>query len=95
MPRLPLHRGLKCWRCGGRFDALHPLARYCSYRCTNDAYIDRRRERRKQARVKTCGECATPFTAPRSDAKFCSPKCRQAAYRERRVTGAGSCQLAG
>lgn len=87
--RAPLHRGLKCRRCGGEFDALSPLARYCSERCATDAYLDRRQERREEARGKTCAECATPFTAPRSDARFCSPKCRQAAYRQRRVTAIG------
>jgi predicted nucleic acid-binding Zn ribbon protein len=77
---------LTCVRCGGEFTARHPLALYCSYRCRNDAYIERRRERRAASfdGKKTCGVCGEEFTAARSDAKTCSAACRQKAYRRRR-----------
>ena len=77
---------LTCVHCGGEFTARHPLAIYCSYRCRNDAFIARRRERRAASfdRKKTCGVCGEEFTAARRDTKTCSAACRQKAYRRRR-----------
>lgn len=80
---------VNCFLCGKVFYARRPEARYCSYRCTNDANIARRRDRRKQARNKYCAYCKKAFTAKRRDAKYCSPACRQASYRQY-VTNTGS-----
>ncbi|WP_153733487.1 hypothetical protein [Sporosarcina obsidiansis] len=80
---------MECHHCGKSFFALHPSARYCSYRCTNDSYIARRKVRREVARRKECGNCSITFVAKRNDAKYCSPACRQAAYRKRSVTETG------
>jgi predicted nucleic acid-binding Zn ribbon protein len=74
---------LVCDVCGRAFRARHPRALYCSARCSNDAYIERRRERRVMARTKSCVVCGETFTATRRDAKTCSPACRQKSYRQR------------
>lgn len=78
-----------CWHCGQQFSAKYPLAKWCSYRCCNDAYVERRRERRRIARQKTCAECGVDFEASRKDAKYCTLKCKQKAYRKRTVTEVG------
>ena len=75
-----------CEVCGQRFDAMRPEALYCSTRCSNDAYTERRRARRAQAREKTCEVCSSNFTATRADTKTCSPACKQKAYRLRKKT---------
>ncbi len=72
-----------CDHCGRRFNTFEWKRRYCSYRCTNDAYIERRRARRLRARLKRCSVCARDFTATRSDGIYCSSTCRQKAYRGR------------
>lgn len=72
----------KCWQCGCDFMGA-ALSRYCSYRCTNDAHIARRKERRAAARVKVCKFCGDQFTATRADGIYCGPACRQSAYRKR------------
>ena len=59
--------------------------KYCSQRCINDAYMERRRQRHEANLKKVCVVCGRPFTAKRTDAEYCSPACKQAAYR-RRVT---------
>lgn len=59
--------------------------KYCSQRCTNDAYMERRRQRHKEKLSKRCAVCGSPFTASRADAMYCSQACKQSAYR-RRVT---------
>jgi protein-arginine kinase activator protein McsA len=75
---------LDCWHCGKEFASFSPLRRYCCYRCGNDAYIERRRQRRKEDREGlACQNCSRPFDAKRRDAKFCSNACRQAAHRNR------------
>lgn len=79
-------RKYSCQVCGAAFWASRP-ARYCSYRCTNDAYMKRRKTRQENARYKVCAHCQTPFTAKRSDTKTCSSKCRQAEYRARVTDG--------
>jgi len=83
---------LSCQHCGATFYRWYPLAKWCSYRCRNDAHIQRRRERRRLARMKKCHECGAPFEARRCDAKFCSVACRQRAHR-RRVTDAGCANI--
>lgn len=59
--------------------------KYCSQRCVNDAYMERRRQRHEAQLQKVCAVCGKPFTARRADAMYCSPACKQTAYR-RRVT---------
>ena len=61
--------------------------KYCSERCRNDAYMERRRVRSELARQKVCEVCGTLFDASRADSKYCSPACKQAAYRGRRKKG--------
>lgn len=73
----------ECEYCGETFYAFYPLRKYCSYRCKNDAYIERRKERKKKARKKTCEYCGKEFQAGRVDAKYCSSKCRVYAWRDR------------
>lgn len=80
---------ISCRHCGKEFFAQRPDARYCSYRCTNDAYIQRRRARRAASRQKKCATCGTGFVAQRKDAKYCNNACKQKAYRKS-VTGKGS-----
>lgn len=79
---------LTCSVCGSTFFATRPDALYCGYRCRNDAYIARRRERRAAARRKRCEHCGAPFEAKRRDTRYCSNACRQATYRLR-VTDRG------
>lgn len=86
--------GGPCVRCETTFYARNPYAKYCSRRCRNDAYIERRRKRKEQERRKVCRECEESFQATRTDAKYCSGACRQRAYRARRVTDA-SCGESG
>ena len=58
--------------------------KYCSERCRNDAYMERRRIRHDLTRQKVCTVCGTLYDATRTDSKYCSPACKQAAYRKRR-----------
>ncbi|MBG9940590.1 hypothetical protein ABD77_00790 [Brevibacillus formosus] len=71
-----------CHHCSVEFFAQRPEARYCSYRCTNDAYIKRRKLRREENREKKCVACGVDFTAKRNDAKYCCGACKQKAYRK-------------
>jgi len=81
-----------CRWCGGavqgqnrfREDGVQLLYKYCSSRCSLDAYIERRRRRRILARHKVCEVCDQRFTATRSDQKTCSAACKQKAYRQRK-----------
>lgn len=57
--------------------------KYCSQRCVNDAYMERRRQRHAASLLKRCAVCGKPFTAKRADAMYCSPACKQTAYRGR------------
>ncbi len=74
-----------CMVCGDEFLARTMRAEYCSGRCSNDAYLARRRLYKQQMRDKVCLVCGDQFTAKRSDNRFCSAKCKQLDYR-RRVT---------
>lgn len=56
---------------------------FCSYRCHNDYYMERRRQRLKLARNKVCQGCEKDFQAARIDSKYCSHACKQKAYRQR------------
>jgi endogenous inhibitor of DNA gyrase (YacG/DUF329 family) len=83
---------IKCWVCGKEFYSYSPHARYCSYRCKNDANIRYRAFRCLIAREKICAYCNKRFTAKRKDAKYCSKACKQASYR-RHVTDKGFAKL--
>lgn len=74
--RCPVH--YKEWQrnAGQRHD-------FCSYRCHNDYYMERRRERLRIAREKVCDVCETEFQAARTDSKYCSHACKQRAFRQR------------
>ncbi len=91
---LPTPEGNRCVVCGKMFDSFRPdVAKYCSYRCTNDAYIAWRKEHRRSLRRKTCCHCRRLFEARRADAKYCSAACRQGGYRQR-VTAPGCGKIA-
>ena len=74
---------LRCRHCGGDLYARRADARWCSYRCRNDAYIARRRQWRAAAWEKVCAACGRAFTATRSHARTCSGRCRRALWRAR------------
>lgn len=57
-----------CAFCGKVFYARTPKAKYCSYRCTNDAYITKRKQRKKLEREKICPVCGKPFQAKKKTA---------------------------
>jgi len=57
--------------------------KYCSQRCCNDAYMERRRQRHIVSLQKKCVVCGKSFTAKRADTRYCSPACKQSAYRKR------------
>lgn len=78
------HKGI-CAFCGDSFKSSSIKAKYCSARCRNDAYMQRRKERKLSEREKVCAICKKPFTAKKKDGKYCSAACKQKAYRERKV----------
>jgi len=76
-----------CCVCGDAFMSSRPKGKYCSQRCSNDAYIVKRRKRaaRKRAKVKTCIICATPIEQGTGKIKkYCSNACKQKAHRARK-----------
>lgn len=75
-----------CAYCGREFfqHRYYAADKYCSYRCRNDAYMERRRFRHELSLQKICTMCGEPYTATRSDSKYCSQACKQAAYRDRK-----------
>lgn len=74
-----------CGQCGKVVHRGVSNARWCSYRCSNDAYIRRRAGWRRRARAKVCLRCGKPFVATRRDALYCRRACRQGAYRKRKA----------
>ena len=72
---------ITCWKCGEEFYCKNRIARYCSYRCVNDAQIARRKERKRLERQKVCRVCNKAFQAKRKDSLYCSPACKQKYYR--------------
>lgn len=80
---------LSCPQCGTPFfcktESYHTGRKYCSDRCTNDAYIARRDARRRATREKTCPVCGERFQAERKDTVYCSPACKQKQYRMNRT----------
>ncbi|WP_214035319.1 hypothetical protein [Methanospirillum sp.] len=75
----------QCKQCGDYFSASSPFALYCSQRCRNDAFIERRREKHSRSLKKVCLYCRSEFKADRIDKKYCSNGCRQKAYRNRKA----------
>ena len=43
---------LECWHCGRGFYAISPLARYCAYKCRDDAFKKRYKENVRRPRSK-------------------------------------------
>jgi predicted nucleic acid-binding Zn ribbon protein len=79
----------KCAYCGDMFKGVRADAKYCSYRCVNDAYIERRRERARlrRANAKACAVCGSPVEQASGFVKirrYCSNACKQKAYRKRK-----------
>ena len=66
---------------------------YCSDRCKNDAYIERRHQRHEEQLQKICVVCGKEFTAKRTDTKYCSNACKQSAYRRMKVTDNRFCEI--
>ena len=84
--RMYSHLGYEgiCAFCGDAFKSSSSKAKYCSQRCQNDAYIQRRRERKALEKQKICVVCGKQFTANKKDAMYCSDACKQKAYRDRK-----------
>jgi len=76
-----LHYSSKCTICNDDFKSASIKTIYCSQRCKNDAYIERRKKRKQNELNKKCIICNNDFKAIRKDTKFCSNKCRQKKYR--------------
>ena len=80
---------LECTECSTTFYARLPSAKYCSYRCQNDARIERSRiklEKERSAKGPlTCENCSNTFDDTRVDARYCGSSCRQSAYRTRKA----------
>jgi hypothetical protein len=70
-----------CVYCGDSFKSRCPLAKYCSQRCKNDAYIERRKQRHEEQLHKICACCGKDFIAKKVDSMYCSNACKQKAYR--------------
>lgn len=77
---------LTCHHCGSIFYSVSKRAKYCCYRCSNDNYIAKRKERKALEKQKVCVVCNKPFVAKKKDAMYCSNACKQKAYRHRKVT---------
>lgn len=75
---------LRCQHCGDIFyTATYSRVKYCSYRCRNDAWIQRRKRYREIARIRTCQYCKKQFKARRKDAKFCCASHRVLAFNKK------------
>ena len=85
---------ITCSYCGSDFYASNRMQKYCCYRCTNDAYIKRRKERKALEKQKVCVMCGKDFEAKKKDAVYCSNACKQKAYRQKSVTDYGLGKIA-
>ena len=86
---------IHCVHCGRAFycdnSSYHKGLKYCSYRCTNDAYFARRKEwRREEREGMICRRCGRAFSPKRKDAVYCCAACKQAAYRDNKRTAPSS-----
>ena len=75
-----------CKYCGGIFYTRNVQRMYCSGRCINDAYMDRRKARQEAAREKVCPVCGKSFTAKSKAAIYCGQACKQKQYRKNAKT---------
>lgn len=82
-----LFKLLRCWHCSRVIFCMNISKRYCSYVCSRDAYLARRRKRNEDARVKQCMYCKKVFKAKRRDARYCCESHRVLAciYRKSRA----------
>lgn len=73
-----------CAYCGMEFyQKKNRPGKYCSIRCRNDAYMERRRLQHEMTLQKICTVCGTLYDATRADSRYCSAACKQQAYRSR------------
>jgi hypothetical protein len=84
--RMYSHLGYEgiCVFCGEPFKSSSSKAKYCSLRCQNDAYMERRKARKALEKEKICLVCKKQFTAKKKDAMYCCDACKQKAYRDRK-----------
>lgn len=75
---------LICAYCGEEFYCKNRMQKYCCYRCVNDNYIQKRRERKALEKQKICSMCNKKYTAKKKDSLYCSDACKQKAYRIRK-----------
>lgn len=94
--RMYSHLGYEgiCVFCGDTFKCSSPKAKYCSQRCQNDAYLERRKQRKALEKEKICSICGKQFTAKKKDGMYCSNACKQKAYRQKKnVTKIGFAKI--
>lgn len=77
---------LNCKFCNDTFKAKNKNALYCSQRCQNDVFIEKRTEIAKLKR-KNAVNCVVCFvsikqTETKKIIKYCSQKCKQKQYRK-------------
>lgn len=81
---------LNCKFCNDIFKAKNQTALYCSQRCQNDVYIEKRSEKAKQKRTNSvnCVVCLISIkqTETKKIIKYCGQKCKQKQYRKNKVT---------
>ena len=79
---------LNCNFCNDMFNAKSPKALYCSQRCQNDVYIEKRSETAKLKRKNAvnCVVCSVSIkqTETKKIIKYCSQKCKQKQYRNKK-----------
>ena len=61
----------KCIECGKEFETAYPFKKYCSDKCRDDNFHNR-----KPLAARQCLECGAEFKPIRIDQKYCSDKCR-------------------
>lgn len=76
-------RKVSCAFCGDVFYTYNVRRKYCSGRCVNDAYMERRDKRKQAEREKVCPVCGEIFTAKTKATMYCSQACKQKRYRQR------------
>lgn len=71
-----------CAYCGDTFYTMNIRQKYCSWRCSNDAYMERRRLRKHAECEKVCPVCGKPFIGKTKATVYCSAACKQKQYRQ-------------
>jgi hypothetical protein len=75
----------KCRQCKCVFYAQYPYAWYCTRRCTNDAYIEKRKKTYEyKGWIGVCEYCNKEYDTWRVDAKYCSDSHRVLACLKRK-----------